>query len=847
MSRQMADDYFSLTMRPHRDGALSPYTASILTPTANSGLHPTLSWGETPDFEGLRKTKSHTGETIFKSMGVASVQADTKVYPYHKIHLKHPVPENLKPLTPDDVLARVTGKCINCSAANSAKCSHISQDSIPYDQYSNSLASPVRKREIPLKSILARRGDERARIDSHFSNSVSFDTVNLRFSDDANNYPMYTFSDSDNDADDDGEDDNDDDYNLTTKNNTRKNSSPNGNSNNNNGGDNASDGTDYEVTRGRPKANSGNILPRRTSSRSPSRSLSPSSRIPITSNIDMVSQKESTMKSLFSLKYPTSPIITHDACTLTRKHKLFDDMYAGRLKYVTPKLHNRDIMCYISGRKHTWVGIDWACNQFLEDGDSLVIVSSIKNPGRSLSRFQRRNSDLAIPNITENKIRNSPEYTQAVTENIMKYVLSILNPDKIVKITVELAIGSTNDVFQDIFDLYQPSLVIIGAKPGRAAPTKSWATKRLSDRIVVKSPVPTIIVSPINMGLYETKLFKVLDKRMNFLARDYPNKFQENDQLLQELDNVGFYNLNDQREYIRKTAVNDTFILQELDSAIKELEESRKAKSGIADYASKDNNDLDGDLATVKKSLSYEDASIASSSNGSNSAIVDDDDEQDDDSEDDDEDDEDDEDNNGADDVSVDSTNPPAFLVNTRNTPSFKLKRLELEAQVAIYKEVSKLESDPLTEDSFKHLLTVVSDAAHKYGVQLAESAKLGGEESELVRTLTGAPEQVGRRKSMVSESIEKDNFDEKLKKFRQQKKLEQREKLNKTSKTSPKVPKINIDTPSTSFSALKAMKSPGSIKSNGSSSSLQNNNELSVKKESKKKKKGGFFGLFKK
>lgn len=800
MNKSIADDYFSMTKNP-RDGTMSPLGSG--TPGSNP-LNLRLSWGDAQEQEGLSRVKSHTGEVTYKSNVVSRAQSDMKVYPYHTVHLTVPVPAKLRPLSPEDVLEKVTGRCITCSGVSNSKCTHLSTDndskgvvgggggSSTAEGSSIPLTSPGKPRkEYKPKSILSKKGAGSSSIDSRFSNSVSFDTVNLKFSDDLDNYPLSSFSDSDEDGYEGG------------------NFSP----------VNRSGNSADEFDRGRSTME---IPGRRMSSRSPSRSLSPRARSPLPSQLDMVSQQEENMKGFFSLKYPTSPIITHDACTLTRTHELFDDMYAGRLKYVSPKLHNRVIMCYISGRRHTWVGIDWAANQLLEDGDTLVIVASIKNPSRSLARYQRRNSGVIVTsNITENKIRNSPEYAQAATENVMKYVLSIINPERIVKITVELAIGSTKDVFKDIFELYQPSLVIVGAKPGRAAPTRSWATKRISDRIVKTSPVPTIIVSPINMGLYETKFFKLLDKRMEFINQNKPNTYLVSHELLDEIDNAGVYSLEDQRDYIRRTASNDDYILKELNAILKEKKqnEGMKVKSDDEEdetESESSSSDLVGERGEARSESAYDDIDST------------------------------------LDDSSVDSANPPAFVVNTNNSASFKLKRLDLEAQIVIYKEVSKLESEPLTKDSFKHLLTVVSDAAHKYGVQLAESAKMGGEESELVRTLTGAPEQLERRKSMVMEALDHDDFDEKLKRFRQQKKLEKQQKMA-GGKTKPtiKAPKINIEMPnvSKSGSMLKTSRSPMSISSNGSASSIGSTISSPLnstgKDDKKKKKRGGIFGFF--
>ncbi|GMM29577.1 Jip4 protein [Martiniozyma asiatica (nom. inval.)] len=285
------------------------------------------------------------------------------------------------------------------------------------------------------------------------------------------------------------------------------------------------------------------------------RALSPSHRSQSPGIVDVP-----VSVSVSDCKYPTIPIITHDSCTLTRKHALFDDMYAGRLK-IGPKLPNRDIMCYISGRKHTWPAIDWCCNRLLEDGDSLIIVSSIRPQGRSLSRLIKRDENLTY-NITNNKIRNSPEWAQTTTENIMKYVMAILNPNRIVKITVELSLGSTDEVLTDMFNLYQPSLVVSGCKPTKSAPTKQFTTKRLTDRLVMTLPVPMIVVTSKNLDHYQIKLLKAVDKRMKYLRDNQKYARILNDEILKELDEAGTYSLEDRLDYLRNQ--DDVEIQKEL-------------------------------------------------------------------------------------------------------------------------------------------------------------------------------------------------------------------------------------------------------------------------------------------
>lgn len=358
------------------------------------------------------------------------------------------------------------------------------------------------------------------------------------------------------------------------------------------------------------------------------------------------------------------------------------------------------------------------------------------------------------------------------------------------------------------------------------------------------------------MGLFEKKLFKVMDKRMSQMEKD---RHMEDDEILKELDDVGTYSLEDQKAYIKQTGLNDVFIMKELQSAIDELDKHvkslKKSDSGsTSEEEEEEDVDRKGgeDKEVEDEEVEDESSSIDSrdhrfdnrsslSRTLSQNMSSDNEDSEENESE--------------NDDLSVDSEAPPAYVASPTNTPSFKLKRLELETQVKIYKEISKIKSTPLNEDTFKHFLSVVSDSAHEYGIQLAESAKMGAEESKLVRTLTGAPEQLVKKKSMVSVNTrQEDDFEEKLRKYRQQKRLE---KQQPSAKGKPlKVPKVNVESPSPTNSSrssnfLQKMKSSSSVKS-GPASSVNDgipidsspgiDQNLKEDKKGKKKKRKGFF-----
>ncbi|OBA19192.1 hypothetical protein METBIDRAFT_33404 [Metschnikowia bicuspidata var. bicuspidata NRRL YB-4993] len=214
------------------------------------------------------------------------------------------------------------------------------------------------------------------------------------------------------------------------------------------------------------------------------------------------------------IQYPTVPILTRKCCTLTRLHQDFEPLYLGQLaEYgLWPALRGRVIMVYVSGRKHTWVAIDWILCNFVQHGDTVVIVAAINHPlAPAGSRTTWYPPPQAYPPKTEKvrqRQRNRPEYTKQIAANIMHYALSVVNPNAIVKITVELAEGKTKDVLKDMYKLYEPNIVSTGSKASarNSAPLKSWTSSRLSDRLVRIFPLPVIVVPAPNMGPFERKL-----------------------------------------------------------------------------------------------------------------------------------------------------------------------------------------------------------------------------------------------------------------------------------------------------------------------------------------------------
>lgn len=248
------------------------------------------------------------------------------------------------------------------------------------------------------------------------------------------------------------------------------------------------------------------------------RSPSPNGRSPMHSPL-----RNSSMSRFYMAPrptYPTSPIFTHRGCTYSRIHKDFEDLYAKKLfnkenGYLKPILPLRTILVYISGRKHTWVALDWILNKFIENGDSVVIVAAINHDLGTTRRRSGYHKPLPRGISPRARSRNRPENIKVIAESIMKYAMEVVNPNIIAKISIELALGKSKDVLKDMYKLYEPNLVSTGSKVNlkRSAPLKSWTSSKISDRLVKNFPLPVIVVPAMKMNDFEENLAIEVNKR----------------------------------------------------------------------------------------------------------------------------------------------------------------------------------------------------------------------------------------------------------------------------------------------------------------------------------------------
>ncbi|SCV05608.1 LANO_0H11232g1_1 [Lachancea nothofagi CBS 11611] len=210
----------------------------------------------------------------------------------------------------------------------------------------------------------------------------------------------------------------------------------------------------------------------------------------------------------------------------------------------------RTIVCHISGKKHTWIGLDWLLKRYAQDVDHLVIIANIpkmsnhKSRSRSRSRSAAPRSRSAAPASrhyrasgtlqrsfpSENEGEQSQQkderwlewasgydagHIKRVLKNILVYVVSIMPRNRAVKVTVEIVIGKTKKILVDCMNVYFPDLIVLSSL--RSKQTESmvkWKSRYLIDKACQTFPVPIVLVPVKQMMELESKVRDDLDEEI---------------------------------------------------------------------------------------------------------------------------------------------------------------------------------------------------------------------------------------------------------------------------------------------------------------------------------------------
>ncbi|ODV95273.1 hypothetical protein PACTADRAFT_50018 [Pachysolen tannophilus NRRL Y-2460] len=402
-----------------------------------------------------------------------------------------------------------------------------------------------------------------------------------------------------------------------------------------------------------------------------------------------------------SLDYPTRPIITNDSCTLAREHKDFFALYDKKVKGRRPVLPGRVVMVYINGRRHTWVALDWVIKKFLENGDRIVVIASV-NPihGEGRRSFSQTRSRSRKRGLIETK-KNTTEHIKDVALNILKYCLLLADENLIVKINVELSVGTTKVTLKDMFKLYHPTVIVTGTKRNiDRTPMVAWNSAKVTDRLVSRFPIPVIMVPSNNMEIFEFSLFaKLREKFANFNCGNEESKENVNvKEIISRGKDFDFEKLN-------KTSFN------KLMDAIKEdnkLSSVLNPGNEIKVSKSRNENDVDDES----------DESDAYSSE------------------------------NDLDDSISDAFSELSKTFSESDSV-MELKKACHNIEVDLDKKLKDLKSSEPSKDLYKDLLSTVSQASRQMGIRMAEIEKSDGMGAAIVRIITGLPDRKAK-KSML-------------------------------------------------------------------------------------------------
>lgn len=186
----------------------------------------------------------------------------------------------------------------------------------------------------------------------------------------------------------------------------------------------------------------------------------------------------------------------------------------------------RTILCHISGRRHTWVALDWVLRKLAQDTDHIVIIANLPRFSCGRNDTQRLKAkgggsyyrSLSVgPNNGENEAMHqnfvgwSSGYNKYDVErkimNIFEYIKVVLPPKLAVKITVEVAIGKTKKVILDAVNCYTPDFCVEGTlKWERTDNLIVWKSTLVKDVLSTKFSVPVFVVPAKRLFDFETKM-----------------------------------------------------------------------------------------------------------------------------------------------------------------------------------------------------------------------------------------------------------------------------------------------------------------------------------------------------
>ncbi|KAG0656660.1 hypothetical protein C6P44_005033 [Monosporozyma unispora] len=252
----------------------------------------------------------------------------------------------------------------------------------------------------------------------------------------------------------------------------------------------------------------------------------------------------------------------------------------------------KTLLCHISGRKHTWVGLDYTIMKLAQDTDHVVIVANLaklkkmtpavhrhhhhhahhkRHPSyaksmnsmysrsKSISRKEEYSIEAETESLGLTKVRSldpdaigndegqqdddddeeysdyegdeDPQWASGYDRlsiedklnDILLYISVLLSKEpKSIKVTVEIVIGKSAKVLNDMVNVYMPDLFVMSKK--KLTSEIRWHSVHLTDKFLKHSPVPVCVVFVKPMFQFEVNLQKKFNNDLNAIKPPLPKK-----------------------------------------------------------------------------------------------------------------------------------------------------------------------------------------------------------------------------------------------------------------------------------------------------------------------------------
>lgn len=437
----------------------------------------------------------------------------------------------------------------------------------------------------------------------------------------------------------------------------------------------------------------------RSPSPSPFRDLSPmrSNSFSSLQNIEGTSSRQSPRldQNGFRTDYPSVPSVDFNSLAKSFQHP---DYY----EYVKKTENERTLLVYISGRRHTWVALDYVISRLLRNGDHIVIVARV--PSSFKRQFANKNSlrsrgNNDVDSIDEvhdhsrpsssGKNRIHPRLFRDVEENIRKYVEFLIDDRQIVKFTTDIALfDRTSILLKKCVELYEPCTIITSTKPNLRFQRKhTWNTSKISDKLVKLFQIPITVVPAFTLNEFEISFFDQLiaEKKLTSNLDRIKNKLKTFDFSSSSIPSV---------PSTREQEINNSNLLYSRNGSVADLNNSSKI-NGTPELNNNNNKEEEEDDDESDLSSTFSDDEDSETSSVKNL---------------------------------------------TRSISNYK---------DILDKYIEDTEREPITKTTFLDKLNKVTDINHKISIKFSETSASDGDGAALVRSLTGLPE-LTQKKSML-------------------------------------------------------------------------------------------------